>query len=37
MTAPEPIPVERLLVERQLAPLKFEIVAGVEGLEKLRI
>jgi len=37
MTAPEPIPVERLLVERQLAPLKFEVVAGVEGLEKLRI
>jgi HPr kinase/phosphorylase len=29
--------VERLLVERQLAPLKFEVVAGEEGLEKLRI
>ena len=37
MTAPEPILVERLLLERQLAPLKFEVVAGVEGLEKLRI
>ncbi len=28
---------ERLLLERQLAPLQFEVVAGVEGLEKLRI
>ena len=37
MTAPAPILVERLLVERQLAPLKFEVVAGVQGLEKLRI
>ena len=37
VTAPEPILVERLLVERQLAPLKFEVVAGVDGLEKLRI
>jgi HPr kinase/phosphorylase len=37
VTAPEPILVERLLLERQLAPLKFEVVAGVEGLEKLRI
>lgn len=37
MTAPEPILVERLLVERQLAPLKFEVVAGLEGLDKLRI
>ncbi len=37
MSAPEPILVERLLVERQLEPLKFEVVAGEEGLEKLRI
>ncbi len=37
MTAPVPILVERLLVERQLAQLKFEVVAGVDGLSKLRI
>jgi HPr kinase/phosphorylase len=37
VTAPVPILVERLLVERQLAHLKFEVVAGVEGLSKLRI
>ena len=37
MTAPEPIHVERLLMERQLASLKLEVVAGAEGLAKLRI
>ena len=37
MTAPEPILVERLLVEHRLAPLKLEVVAGVDGLSKLRI
>ena len=37
MTAPEPIPVERLLVEPRLARLRFEVVAGADGLKKLRI
>jgi len=37
VTAPVAILVERLLVERQLAQLKFEVVAGVDGLSKLRI
>jgi HPr kinase/phosphorylase len=37
VTAPEPILVERLLVERQLAPLHLEVVAGADGLGKLRI
>jgi len=37
VTAPEPILVERLLVEHRLAPLKLEVVAGVDGLSKLRI
>jgi HPr kinase/phosphorylase len=37
VTAPEPILVERLLVEQRLAPLKLEVVAGVDGLSKLRI
>jgi HPr kinase/phosphorylase len=34
VTAPEPIPVERLLVERRLAPLKLKVVAGSKGLGK---
>ena len=37
MTAPEPVLVERLLVERRLAGLNFEVVAGKDGLGKLRI
>lgn len=37
MTAPEPVLVQRLLVERRLAPLKFEVAAGADGLGKLRI
>lgn len=37
MTAPEPVLVERLLVERRLGPLKLEVVAGADGLDKLRI
>jgi HPr kinase/phosphorylase len=36
-TAPEPIKVERLLIEPRLARLKFEVVAGAAGLGKLRI
>jgi HPr kinase/phosphorylase len=37
VTAPEPVLVERLLVERRLSPLKLEVVAGAEGLGSLHI
>ena len=37
MTVVEAIPVERLLTEHRLAPLKFEVVAGASGLGELRI
>jgi HPr kinase/phosphorylase len=37
VTAPEPVLVERLLVEPRLAPLKLEVVAGTEGLGTLNI
>lgn len=37
MTAPEPVLIERLLVEPRLSALKLEVVAGAGGLDKLRI